>query len=190
VKRGLLFILSGPSGVGKDELVKHLLRRDPGLRYSVSCTTRPRRDYELDGVHYNFVTREEFERMRSEGAFLESAEYNGNLYGTSRDFIENLQSEGFDVILKIEVRGAAQVRERRPDGIFVFIAPPSLEELERRRQGRGEDASAERQRIAVAEMAEAPKYDHVVVNDDLDRAVDEILRIIRAARETAAQDAS
>jgi guanylate kinase len=172
--------------VGKDVLVTALLQRDTRLRYSVSYTTRPRRDYEVNGVHYHFVSREVFERMRADDRFLEWAEYNGNLYGTSRDFVEESQRQGLDVILKIEVKGAEQVRRRRPDGIFVFIAPPSLQTLVERRLERGDSESRlsaeERQRIAEAEMAEAAKYDHVVVNDQLESAVKEVQRIIRSER--------
>ena len=183
---GLIFVISGPSGVGKDVLVTALLRRDTRLRYSVSFTTRPRRDYEVEGVHYSFVNREVFERMVVEGAFLEWAEYNGHLYGTSLEFVDQTQRQGLDLILKIEVNGAEQVRRRRPDAIFIFIAPPSLEELARRRQERGDGESRqtfeERQRIALEEMAHAEKYDHMVVNEDLENAVKALQRIIRAER--------
>ena len=190
---GLLFVVSGPSGVGKDVLVTKLLQGDTRLRYSVSYTTRPRRDYEVNGVHYHFVDREVFERMIGEGAFLEWAEYNGNLYGTSRTFVEETQRQGLDVILKIEVKGAEKVRARRPDGVYIFIAPPSLEELARRRQSRGDDegrdAFAQRQRIAQDEMAYAPNYDHVVVKDDLETAVKEIQAIIKGERARRLSDA-
>lgn len=180
---GLLFVVSGPSGVGKDELLTRLLQRDTRLRYSVSYTTRPRRDYEINGVHYNFVDREVFDRMVRAGAFIEWAEYSGNLYGTSQEFVERTQREGLDVVLKIEVQGAEKVRRQRPDGILIFVAPPSLEELERRRRERGDgDGVEERQRIAVEEMARAATYDYVVVNDDLDGAVKELQRIVRAER--------
>lgn len=186
VRAGLLFVISGPSGVGKDALVTALLQRDTRLRYSVSYTTRPRRDYEVNGVHYHFVDRDVFERMVSADRFLEWAEYNGNLYGTSRDFVEDSQRQGLDVILKIEVKGAEQVRRRRPDGIFIFIAPPSLETLVERRLERGDAESRltaeERQRIAESEMDEAAKYDHVVVNDTFEHAVKVLQRIIRAER--------
>lgn len=186
VRPGLLFVISGPSGVGKDALVTALLQRDTRLRYSVSYTTRPRRDYEVNGVHYHFVDRAVFERMVAEDRFLEWADYNGNLYGTSREFVEESQRQGLDVILKIEVKGAEQVRRRRPDGIFVFIAPPSLETLVERRRERGDAESRvtaeERQRIAAAEMAEAAKYDHVVVNDQFEPAVKQLQSVIRAER--------
>ena len=186
VRAGLLFVISGPSGVGKDALVTALLQRDTRLRYSVSYTTRPRRDYEVNGVHYHFVSVEVFRRMAAEDRFLEWAEYSGNLYGTSRDFVEDSQRQGLDVILKIEVKGAEQVRRRRPDAISIFIAPPSLETLIQRRLERGDAESRlsaeERQRIAEGELAEAAKYDHVVVNDDFDHAVKELQRIIRGER--------
>ena len=182
-RTGLLFVFSGPSGVGKDELVTRLLKRDTRLRYSVSYTTRPRRDYEINGVHYNFVDRDVFERMIGEGAFLEWAVYNDNLYGTSREFVEGAQRQGLDVILKIEVQGAEKVRKQRPDGICVFIAPPSLDELVRRRRERGEvDNDAGRQQIALKEMALAATYDHIVVNDDLETAVKDLQAIVRAER--------
>ena len=186
VRPGLLIVISGPSGVGKDALVLELLRRDSRLRYSVSYTTRPRRDYEVNGRHYQFVSREVFERMIAEDAFLEHAEYGGNLYGTSRQVVEEAQSQGLDVILKIEVKGAEQVRRRRPDGVFIFIAPPSLDELATRRQARGDHESRaeaeERQRLALEEMARAATYDHVVVNDDLERTVKELQAVIRRER--------
>lgn len=186
VRPGLLFVISGPSGVGKDALVAALLRRDTRLRYSVSYTTRPRRDYEANGVHYHFVSVEVFRQMVSEDRFLEWAEYGGNLYGTSRDFVEDGRRQGLDIILKIEVKGAEQVRRRRPDAISIFIAPPSLETLIQRRLERGDAESLlsakERQRIAAGEMAEAAKYDHVVVNDDFEQAVKELQRIIKSER--------
>jgi len=186
VHPGLLFVISGPSGVGKDALATALLQRDTGLRYSVSYTTRPRRDYEVNGVHYHFVSRDVFEAMAAEDRFLEFAEYNGNLYGTLRAFVEDSQRQGLDVILKIEVKGAEHVRKRRPDAISIFIAPPSLETLIERRHERGDAESRlsaeDRQRIAEGELAEAGKYDHVVVNDDFEHAVRELQRIIGAER--------
>jgi guanylate kinase len=186
VRPGLLLVFSGPSGVGKDALVLELLRRDSRLTYSVSYTTRPRRDYEVNGRHYHFVSREVFERMIAEDAFLEHAEYSGNLYGTPRAAVEDAQHRGLDVILKIEVQGAEQVRRRRPDGIFIFIAPPSLEELERRRNERGDGESrqsaARRQQAATEEMSHAERYDHVVVNDDFERTVKDLQAVIRRER--------
>jgi guanylate kinase len=171
--------------VGKDAVVTRLLKRDSRLRYSVSYTTRPRRDYEVNGRHYYFVREPQFMKLIDSGELLEYARYNGYLYGTSKQRVEEAQSEGIDIILKIDVQGAEQVRRKRPDGIFIFIAPPSLEELERRREGRHsepEKVMQARQKTAVREMAQAERYDYVVVNDDLERAVKEIQSIIRQER--------
>lgn len=185
-KRGLLIVISGPSGVGKDAVIKRLLELDPNLRYSVSCTTRAPRPGEVDGVNYHFVSRDEFERLIREGAFLEHATYGGNLYGTPKAELDEVRAEGHDVVLKIDVQGAEQVRKRAPDALRIFLAPPSMEELLRRRTERHSESTQDqiaRQMIANDEMALAPHFDHVVVNDDLERAVQEVLAIIRMARE-------
>jgi guanylate kinase len=158
---------------------------DANLRYSVSFTTRPKRDYEVDGVHYSFVTKPKFEELIARGEFLEWAEYNGYYYGTSRTRVEEVQRNGLDVILKIEVRGAEQVREKRPDGVFIFIAPPSMEELLHRREVRGSDSEAdvaERQRVARWEMSHAQHYDYVVTNEDAQIAANEVMEIIGIER--------
>ncbi|HKW07313.1 MAG TPA: guanylate kinase [Candidatus Dormibacteraeota bacterium] len=186
MRRGLLVIISGPSGVGKDTIIKRLLARDKNLRYSVSATTRMPRPGEVPGMNYTFVTREQFEQMVQEGQFMEHAVYDGNLYGTLRERVEQARAEGYDTVLKIDVQGAEQVRHAENDGIFIFVAPPSVEELERRQLLRNSETEADRlsrRQIAELEMTFAPHYDHVVVNDDLDRVVEEILRIIREARE-------
>jgi guanylate kinase len=185
-KRGLLIVISGPSGVGKDTLIKRLLELDRNLRYSVSCTTRPPRPGEVDGVDYTFVTRERFQQLIDEGAFLEYAEYDGNLYGTLVERVEKARGAGNDIVLKIEVKGAEQVRQQVPDGVFIFVAPPSTQELERRHELRNSesmDDRASRLKIAQDEMKYAARYDHVVVNDELERAVAEVLAIIREARQ-------
>ena len=172
--------------MGKDTVITRLLEVDPRLRYSVSYTTRPKRDYEVDGVHYTFVDEATFRRLVAEGEFLEHATVNGYLYGTSAQRVEDMQASGCDVILKIDVQGAENVRRRRPDGLFVFLAPPSMAELLRRRQGRGSetpDVIAARQRLAEVEMSFADRYDHVVVNDDATRAVEEIESILNRERE-------
>ena len=185
-KRGLLIVISGPSGVGKDTLIKRLLELDRNLRYSVSCTTRPPRPGEVDGVDYTFVSRERFQQLIDEGAFLEYAEYDANLYGTLVERVERARAAGRDIVLKIEVQGAEQVRQKAPDGVFIFVAPPSTQELERRHQVRNSeslDDRASRLKIAQGEMKYAARYDHVVVNDELERAVAEVLAIIREARQ-------
>jgi len=184
-KRGLLIVISGPSGVGKDTLIKRLLEQDRNLRYSVSCTTRAPRRAEVDGVDYSFVSRERFQQLIEEGAFLEHATYNGNLYGTLTERVERERGGGHGVVLKIEVQGAEQVRAKVPDAIFIFVAPPSVDELVKRQIKRNTETAQDmeaRREIATREMEYAARYDHVVVNDKLDRAVAEILAIIRQAR--------
>jgi guanylate kinase len=186
-RRGLLVVISGPSGVGKDTLIERLRERDPSLRYSVSCTTRKSRHGEVEGVSYFFVSRQRFEDLIKQGFFLEYATYNGNYYGTPAAAVEEARAAGHDILLKIEVQGADQVRKRAPDGVFIFIAPPSKEELvrrqERREGGVPDDDMAERLKIAETEMKHSSEYDHVVINDELGRAVGEVLDIIERARE-------
>jgi guanylate kinase len=186
VRRGLLIVISGPSGVGKDTLIRRLLALDPNLRYSVSCTTRPPRPGEVDGESYSFLSRDAFQALVAQGAFLEHAAYNGHLYGTLRERVEGMRDRGQDALLKIEVNGAEQVRQKEPGGLFIFVAPPSTEELVRRQVERNSESAqdmAARRAIAEREMAYASRYDHVVTNDDLERATAEVLRTIRDARE-------
>ena len=185
MKRGLLIVISGPSGVGKDTLIHRLLELDRNVQYSISGTTRkPRRDEKPD-QNYTFLTRDQFEDLVRKGAFLEHATYNGHLYGTFRDRVDKIRDSGQDVLLKIDVQGAEQVRRLVPDGIFIFVVAPSEQELERRQERRGSESPEDlesRRRIAVKEMEYASRYQHVVTNDDLDRAVDEILQIVRGVR--------
>ncbi|MDQ6774049.1 MAG: guanylate kinase [Candidatus Dormibacteraeota bacterium] len=175
-----MIVISGPGGVGKDTLIEMLRGRHPRLTYAVSYTTRPRRDYERDGVHYSFVGEGEFEQLARDGRLLEHALVNGHRYGTSAERVDAALARGEDVILKIDVQGAEQVRARRPDGLYFFVAPPSMDELNRRRRRRGDTPaeSDERQRLAEREMAARESYDHVVVNDDAHRAVAEIESIL------------
>ena len=182
---GILIVMSGPGAVGKDTLIEMLSARDPRLVYSISYTTRPRRDYEVDGEHYCFVDEDEFWRLEAGGELLEHARVNGYLYGTSTGRVADALAAGRDVILKIDVQGAEQVRRRRPDALFLFFSPPSMEELLRRRTRRGSEAPEvmeARQRLAEVEMGYADRYDHVVVNDDAERAVREVQEILERER--------
>jgi guanylate kinase len=185
VKRGLLVVISGPSGVGKDTVIQRLLELDPNLVYSVSGTTRKPRPDERPDQNYTFLTREEFERLVKAGAFLEHATYNGNLYGTFRDRVEKMRAAGRDMVLKIDVQGAEQVRRLMPDAILIFVVAPSAEELRERQERRGSESAQDlesRRKIAEGEMRRATDYDHVVTNDDVDRAAHEVLDLIRRAR--------
>lgn len=189
---GLLVVISGPGGVGKDTVIGILLREDPRLVYSVSYTTRPRRRYEMEGEHYRFVDEAHFWRLAEDGELLEYARINGYLYGTSAAQVEEARARGRDVILKIDVQGAEQVRERRPEAVFIFISPPSMVELQRRRVRRGSEPPEviqARQRLAEIEMSYAPRYDHQVVNDDAERAAIEIQAILERERRRRSEPA-
>ena len=182
-KEGVLTIVSAPSGCGKSTVVRALMEKRKNLRFSVSATTRQPRQGETDGVDYYFVSREKFERMIEENAFLEHAEYVGNCYGTPRAPVEQLLKDGFDVYLDIDVQGALQVKKIRPETLMIFLMPPSMEELERRLVNRGTNTPEEiRDRLAAAERecASRDQFDHVVVNDIVERAVDEISDLIDA----------
>lgn len=186
MRHGLLIVISGPSGVGKDTLIRRLLEVDHQLSYSVSGTTRQPRPDEVPDANYTFLTRDQFQKLVDRGAFLENATYNGQLYGTFADRVERARAQGRDVLLKIEVQGAEQVRKKMPDAVFIFVVAPSEQELDRRRVERNSDTAQDmeaRRKIAEREMTYAARYDHVVTNDDVERAVEEILSIIRAARE-------
>ncbi len=171
--RGRLIVVSGPSGAGKSTLIREALGAVPELAYSVSATTRPARPGEVDGEHYVFLSREEFERWIEEGRFLEWARYSGNLYGTLEAKVEEMLDAGRSVILEIELQGARQVRQKRPDAVMVFVRAPSLEETRRRLSGRAtETAEAMETRLATAvgEVAARDEFDYEVVNDEWDRA--------------------
>lgn len=183
-QRGLLIILSGPSGVGKGT-VRAAIFKDNLYHYvySVSATTRQMRPGEVDGVDYHFVTRAQFEKYIADDALLEYAEYVGNYYGTPIQKIEENLAAGRDVFLEIEVQGALKVRERMPEGVFIFLAPPNLEELESRITGRGtDDASVivERMQMAKEEIELMQHYDYVVVNDTVEYAVEKVNAIIQS----------
>ncbi|ATF14323.1 guanylate kinase [Brevibacillus sp. HB1.2] len=183
VDRGLLLVLSGPAGVGKGTVCKALREVMPDLVYSVSATTRQPRPGEVEGVNYFFKSQEEFKRMIEEDALLEWAEYVGNYYGTPRQFVDDMLNEGRDVILEIEVQGALQVKESFPQGTFLFLAPPDLNELENRIVGRGTESQEiirKRMEVARAEIELMDHYDYVVVNDVIESACDRIQAIITA----------
>lgn len=182
---GFLVVLSGPSGVGKNTLLNAVLPEVPGLRYSVSATTRPPRPGEVHGRDYFFVTDEEFDDMVRRDRLLEWAEFVGRRYGTPRDYIERCLAEGSTVIMDIDIQGARQIRERMSEAILVFLWPPSLQELSRRIHGRGKDSEAaitRRLSWARQELLAVTEYDYVIVNDDLDRAAAELRSIITAER--------
>ena len=185
-RTGIPFVVAAPSGTGKTTVCRLALERDGLLDFSVSHTTRSPRVGEKDGVDYHFVTAAEFRRLVEEGAFVEHAEYNAENYGTSHEALRlSLEERGHDVLLEIEVQGAAQVRERRPDARFIFLLPPNLEVLEARLRGRGTDGDeAVDRRLAMAdrELEAVRFFDYAVVNDDLEQAVAEVLEIVSAER--------
>jgi guanylate kinase len=183
--RGQLFIVSAPSGTGKTTLVERLVQRVPGLRMSRSYTSRPARWGEQDGVDYNFITRDRFEAMVREGAFLEWADVFGNYYGTSADDTEAMLARGDDVVLVIDVQGARQVRARGIQTIGVFVLPPSAGVLEQRLRGRSKDSEEQIRRrleVAGAEVDEYAMYDYIVINDELEAAVERLRAIVGAER--------
>ena len=183
MKKGKTFIICGPSGVGKGTVVARLLASDPTLYFSISATTRAPRPGEEDGVHYHFLTKEKFESWIAAGDFLEHAQFVGNLYGTPRLFVDQAMERGQDVLLDIEIQGAEQVRQKRPDAVRIYVATPSWEELERRLIGRGtEDMEKVRSRLARGkeEFAAAKDFDYFVINDTVEHAVEEIRAIMTA----------
>lgn len=182
MKRGLLIVISGPSGVGKGTVREKLFSEgNHGLVYSISMTTRLARPTEQNGVDYYFVSKEEFMDRVEDGKMLEWAEFVNNYYGTPLDYVEELRNQGKNVVLEIEVQGAMQVREKVEDAVFIFLAPPSLEELRNRIINRGTESLEKinaRLEKGAKEMGLQSEYDHVVVNDTVDNAVAQILEII------------
>ena len=181
-RRGRLFVIAAPSGAGKTSLVRALMQREPGLRFSISYTTRRQRPNEVHGRDYFFVGREEFDRMAEAGQFLEHATVFGNSYGTARAQVEQSLGSGQDLILEIDWQGARQIRSALPECCSIFILPPSRAELERRLRGRGTDTEeviVRRLGEAAEDMGHWREFDYVVVNDSFDRALDELSAIVQ-----------
>jgi guanylate kinase len=184
-QRGNLLVVSGPSGVGKDTIIEKVLTQTPGVVRSISATTRPPREGERDGQDYFFLSLQQFEEAVKAGKFLEYARYGSHYYGTPKEPVEKQLQQGLDVVLKIEVQGAFQVKQIVPTAILVFIAPPSLHELKRRLIQRGtesEERIKERLRIAREELAVLPRYDYCVINDLVETACEGLRAIILAER--------
>ncbi len=183
-KKGSLFVISAPSGTGKTTICERLLKALPNLKMSISHTTRTPRQDEKHGVHYFFVTKEQFEKMIKNDEFVEWAEVYGNLYGTSKKMINDLINAGVDILLDIDTQGAKNIKRLYPDSVLIFILPPSLESLEKRLKNRHENSETIKERLSKAanEIAHYEFYDYIVVNDNLEKAVNEILCIINAER--------
>lgn len=178
---GILLVISGPSGAGKGTICKALLEKRPDMAYSISCTTRQPRNGEVDGKNYFFKTREEFEKMIANDGFLEHADVYGNYYGTPKAYVLDQVAQGKDIILEIDPQGALQVKRNYPNGVFVFIVPPSLTELSKRIYKRGTDAVdviKKRLSSATAELAYASRYDYIVVNDEVEKATSKVNNIV------------
>ena len=182
---GKLFVISGPSGVGKSTVVKEVMRRSENLNFSISATTRPQRPGEIDGRNYFFMTRCEFEQMIAEEKLLEYTEYVGNYYGTPESQVDSALAQNSDILLDVEVNGALNVKRRRPDAVLIFMLAPSFSEIEKRLNGRGDTApELIKKRLDQArwEYTMADQYDYLVVNDNVNKAVEEILSIMTAEK--------
>lgn len=187
-KSGLLIVISGPSGVGKGTVCTLLRKKMPQLVYSVSVTTRAPRQGEQDGVNYFFTTVSEFEKMIQEGKLIEWAQYVGNYYGTPREFVEQTLEEGKDVLLEIDVQGALQVKKVFPEAIFIFLLPPTMDDLRKRIEGRGTESPKvldQRLQAATKEYEFLDRYDYVVINDEIEQACHRIQSIILAEHSRA-----
>ncbi len=185
MRRGILFVVSGPSGVGKTSMIKSIISEMEDAIFSVSCTTRPKRPGEVDGEDYFFVSEEEFKRMIEEDAFLEWARVHGYLYGTPRKFVEDTVNKGKDVILDIDVQGALSVKKKVEDAVYIFIAPPSMEDLrERLEKRKTEDKEAMERRLEDArwELQLIEEFDYLIINRDLVEAINDLKSIMRSER--------
>ncbi|MGE5469013.1 MAG: guanylate kinase [Ignavibacteria bacterium] len=190
---GSLFVVSAPSGAGKTTLVKLLLERDHQVRHSISYTTRAPRPGEQNGREYHFIDVPTFIAMRERGEFLESAEVHGNFYGTSRIWLEEQMHVGHDMLLEIDWQGAQQVRKLFPEAVGVFVMPPSIEELERRLRGRGQDSDDVIQRrvaAALGELEHVGEFDFVIINNNLQEALEDLCAAVRASRQRFAKQAA
>ncbi|MDH5737340.1 MAG: guanylate kinase [Gammaproteobacteria bacterium] len=190
-EKGKLFVVSAPSGAGKTSLVKAMLETEPGLKVAISHTTRPKRSSEVDGINYYFIDDVTFRQLIEEEAFIEHAKVFDNYYGTSKSEVNKLLGAGNDLILEIDWQGARQIRARLTDCISIFILPPSLTTLKERLQGRGMDDAAsidKRTREAISEISHYGEFDFLVVNDDFDKALTQLLAIVREQPENLKRD--
>ena len=190
MSNGKVFIISGPSGSGKDTILKEVLKLRPDIYFSISSITRDMREGEVEGEKYHFISKNEFEQGLANDAFLEYNKYLEKYYGTPKAPIEENKQKGLDVIIEVDVNGAASIREKMPEAISVFIMPPSFEVLQKRLSGRGTETKAQidgRMKAALDEIARAVEYDYIVINDDLTQAVNDFLTIMRSEKLTLDQ---
>lgn len=190
MSNGKVFIISGPSGSGKDTVLKEVFKKRTDIYFSISSITRDMREGEVEGEKYHFISRAEFEQGLENNAFLEYNKYLDNYYGTPKAPIDENVTKGLDVIIEVDVNGAASIREKMPEAISVFVMPPSFEVLKKRLSGRGTETKAQidgRMKAALDEIARAVEYDYIVVNDDLTQAVDDFLTIMRSEKLTLDQ---
>lgn len=184
-KNKKLFVISGSSGVGKGTVIKGFLQRNPEVVFSVSCTTRPIREGEIEGINYFYVTREEFQKSINNNEFLEWAEFSGNYYGTKKSFVKNVLDQNKDLLLEIDTQGALQIKEKMPESILIFIAPPSYQDLEfrlRNRKTESEEAIAKRLDFVKLEIRNSERFDYRIVNDQVEFAIEELEKIIKTER--------
>ncbi len=185
MNKGGVFVVAGPSGSGKDTILKELFKKYPNIRFSISSITRDMRAGEVEGEKYNFITREKFEEMLKNDQLLEYNVYVGNYYGTPKAPVEDAMKKGEDILIEVDVNGAKSIREKLPEAVSIFIMPPSFEELKIRLSGRGtesEEIIEKRMNESLGEIKRANEFDYIVVNDDIYEAVDDIIKIIKISR--------